>query len=194
MDGKIKQKRGTIDPLNNILKRLLAVIQTPGGLIRYIDRERQFHDEPKFWYFKALLNTSFLNHDGNPFISSASGFSFFSHNEALLKCLAEAVERYCNYHFEESFVSRLASVAESTNDIVPLYTFARYSDWQLKNPAFQRYAFSSKQKIHWTDCIEFGSNKKKTSHAIWCTFPVPISPRNHFYILRLALELPEGHQ
>jgi len=131
------------------------------GLIDELKRERQYYDEPKFWYYHATVNPSLKTYRNNSFYSSASGFSFYSHDEALLKCLAESIERFCNYHFESVFAIRHSSIKDSRKEIVPIESFARYSNDQLSKPEYQRFVFTNTQKIHWTDCVELSTNKKK---------------------------------
>lgn len=153
--------------------RLAPVANPTFGLILELKRERQYYDEPKFWYYNASINPNFKVHDGNNFASSASGFSFFSHDEALLKCLAESIERFCNYHFESKFTTTHASIKNCHKEIIPIKSFARYSPFQLSKPEYQRFVFTNTKKIHWTDCVELSTNNKKLipCNAVYLSCP-----------------------
>jgi len=156
------------------LRTLLQILGHSNGLVQTLTRERQYYDDPKFWYYSATLHDRFLPHNGLSFSTSASGCSFFSKDSALLKCLAESVERYCNYHFENKFVSRYAAIDEVRGAIIPLERFARYSQKQLNLRTFKKYVFASDQKIHWTDCASLATGKKSlipcTSMYLSCPY------------------------
>lgn len=158
---------------HDVLMKLTPVANPAFGLILELKRERQYYDEPKFWYYNASINPNFKIHGGNTFASSASGFSFFSHDEALLKCLAESIERFCNYHFESKFTTTHASIKDCHKEIIPIESFARYSTDQLSKPEYQRFVFTNTKKIHWTDCVELSTDSKKLipCNAVYLSCP-----------------------
>lgn len=143
------------------LRALLQILEPSNGLVQTFNRERQYYDEPKFWYYSATFNDRYLPHDGLNFSASASGCSFFSKDSALLKCLAESVERYCNYHFDNKFVSHYTTLDEVRDNIIPIERFVRYSRKQLNLRKYKKYVFASDQKTHWTDCISIATGKKQ---------------------------------
>lgn len=73
-----------------------------------VDKTYHFYDEPRFFLYNALLqdNTIKKYSDGNPYKrhKTASGISFFSEHEALLKCLGECVERFCLLCYRKKLV------------------------------------------------------------------------------------------
>ena len=81
--------------IDKTLLSLSLLVNKDYGLIKKIKRVRQYYDEPKFWYYSADVNDSYLKNDGRHFHSKSSGASLYSQKEALLKCLCELMERYC---------------------------------------------------------------------------------------------------
>ena len=50
--------------IDRTLLSLSCLVDKDYGLIKKIKRVRQYYDEPKFWYYSADLNDSFLKNDG----------------------------------------------------------------------------------------------------------------------------------
>jgi ribosomal protein S12 methylthiotransferase accessory factor len=103
------------EKLDEILSSLKPVLFPEFNLISALKLEKQYSDEPSFWYFSSNLNDRFIEHQGHDFYSQASGTSFYSAKEALIKCLAESVERICNFVFLESSVELTASIKTLQN-------------------------------------------------------------------------------
>lgn len=154
------------------LVNLVRLLKTHPKLLLQIQRERQYYDEPKFWYFSASVNANFLRGDSVDFSSSASGCSFFSKDVALLKCLAESIERYCNYYYSDKFGTS-AYFRDVIDKTIPLMDFARYSTAQLKNKSYSRFRFSPGSKLHWTQVIHLLSDKRLLvpSNFIYLSYP-----------------------
>jgi len=87
------------------------------------DYSNLFSDEPRFFQFNSLLN------EKNPVLESkgffvdidnvsSSGISFNSRKVALFKCLAEALERFCQHSYQEEFTydSRLSDLKKPALD------------------------------------------------------------------------------
>lgn len=137
------------------LRRISKTLDPNFGLLKFIERERQYYDEPKFWYFSAGINDRFTNHDGVNFHTRASGFSFFSLDLALLKCLAESIERYCNYAYYKchtSFTGSLRELQKSGKAALEPDHFARFSEKQLASSSFKRFAITDSSVLNWTSC------------------------------------------
>lgn len=139
--------------IDQVLIKLKPVTDKKFGLFHNLQLEQQYSDEPSFWYFSSNLNNKFTKHDGKEFFSHASGTSFFSPKEALIKCLAESIERMCNFVFKDSFVDRTASISElkekNTRFVNPL-EMPRFSQRQLNNDVYQGMKIDSNSQIKWT--------------------------------------------
>ncbi|OGM11550.1 hypothetical protein A2W13_02345 [Candidatus Woesebacteria bacterium RBG_16_36_11] len=140
----------------NIDKTLLdlsCVVDKDYGLIKNIKRVRQYYDEPKFWYYSADLNDSFLKNNGRHFYSKASGASLFSQKEALLKCFGEAIERYCNFVFLSKSTHIIKSINKMRCKFIDPRTISAFSKKQLRKAKFKRFKISDNSVFRWTDCI-----------------------------------------
>lgn len=76
------------------------------NIVSSINEVRLFYDEPRMFQYGCFLNHIpkytdgfFLNNN-----LSSSGVSFFSREEALFKCLAEAIERFCLTAYKNKFI------------------------------------------------------------------------------------------
>jgi len=78
------------------IEKLLSVMQSNRMLLE-LDRMMQYNDEVKIIHYYAKLRYLKEYTDGYSYknLSAVSGLSFFSKEVALLKCLMEAVERFC---------------------------------------------------------------------------------------------------
>ena len=65
------------------------------GLLMGIEKRIFFPDEPKMHIYTATITTDGFS-DGKKWKGRAGGFSFFSQELALLKCLCESGERFSN--------------------------------------------------------------------------------------------------
>ncbi len=138
------------------LNKLSRILDIDFGLLKNFEKKRHYYDEPKFFYFSALLNDRFTKHDGSRFHSQASGFSFFSEKIALLKCLAESVERYSNYvyyHRYTSYIGSFESIKKHGKNALDPMIFARFSETQLKSGLFQKYNITGQSILNWTRCL-----------------------------------------
>lgn len=168
MNGKIIKAYSIEEPSIAVsLKNLSAVLDSNFGLISEIHRERQHYDEPKFWHFSARVNDQFIKQNKIPFTTVGSGCSFFSKEEALLKCLAEAVERFSNSYFPDRSITKTSTLQGVQGDVIPIESFTRYSKKQLKNIAYSRFVFKPASQLNWTACESLTSNKK---YLIPCNF------------------------
>jgi ribosomal protein S12 methylthiotransferase accessory factor len=105
--------------LSAVYKKIWKVVNPDFGVLKSFRRVLQYYDEPKFWQYSALLKES-------NFTSVASGLSFLSEKVATIKCLCEALERYCNFTFSDKFIEckdsykRLKNLAIEPEKIVGL--------------------------------------------------------------------------
>lgn len=134
-------------------------------LIESFDRARQHHDEPKFWNYSAFISDKYLKHDGNPFHSTASGVSFFSQEKAVLKSLAEAIERYSNFAFFDSFVAYEGSYSDIGKNAINPQEFVFFSDEQLRQNKYKKFRIDNNSFFRWT---KIKSLTDKKSYLIPC--------------------------
>lgn len=122
------------------------------GFIRKFKRVRQYFDEPKFWYYSAIINNKYSLNDGRHFHTRSSGVSFFNERIAILKCLGEAVERYSNFAYLKSYSNRVGTIKQLSNKAIDPRTFSRFSNNQLKKASFKKYRITNASKFRWTKC------------------------------------------
>lgn len=83
-----------------IITRLLAELEYR-KILNDVTRIEPYPDEPKIYSYNISLNGTKNFSDGTDFHSDAGGFSFKSRQLALLKCLIEAIERFCSICYRD---------------------------------------------------------------------------------------------
>lgn len=83
--------RESIDLLYNALKNK--------KILHTIGERTSYNDEPIFYQYGSELK---IRKKRTSEALTSSGFSFYSAEEALVKCLGEAAERYCLYKYDKS--------------------------------------------------------------------------------------------
>lgn len=148
----------------NTIKRLgLALEKIP--LIESLDRVRQHYDGPKFWYYSASISDKFLKQQGNHFNSSASGVSFFSQETAILKVLAEAIERYSNFAFFSDSVDFVGKYFEIRKRGIDPKEFVFFSDKQLSQKKYKDFLIKDDSVFRWT---KINSLTDKDTYLVPC--------------------------
>lgn len=84
----------------NQIKFLLSTLEK-AKVIKSVGRGLAYPDEPPMYRYSALLHSSARFSDGVVHKGLASGFSFHSAEEALLKCLSESAERFADMTYRE---------------------------------------------------------------------------------------------
>ena len=171
--------------IDELLSQLLCITEPSYGLLHHVTRERQYADEPKFWHYSAALNPNFYPHRSTPFSSQAAGFSVVSKKTALLKCLCEAIERYCNFAFLEKEVvftgSYLEALHKNTSALDPEAVVA-FSGQQLESPQFTPYRVTQTSTFRWVSGIDLLSSEPILIPAqlIYLSYPF-LSDEPSFY-------------
>ncbi|HUV72069.1 MAG TPA: YcaO-like family protein [Clostridia bacterium] len=129
-------------------------------LVESFERVRQHYDEPKFWYYSASISDKYLKHDGTHFHSKASGVSFFSQNKAVLKALAEAIERYNNFAFFNKDISFTGSYSKLKKDAINPEEFLYFSDKQLRQTKYKKFKIDDKSLFRWTEMKSLNGKEK----------------------------------
>lgn len=145
--------------IDSSLRNLSTILNPSFGLINDIKRVRQYYDEPKFWHYSATINSKYSKHDGKNFHSKSSGVSFFSEKIALLKCLGEVIERYCNFVFFENSTSFIGSLKEIKEEALNPCSMHNFSVNQLKKEKFKDFRVTEDSKFKWTKCKSLITNK-----------------------------------
>lgn len=155
------------------LRNLSTILDPTCSLVNGIKRVRQYYDEPKFWHYSATINSKYSKHDGKNFHSKSSGVSFFSEKIALLKCLGEIIERYCNFVFLEDSTSFIGSLREIKGEALNPCSTGNFSENQLKNEDFKRFLINENSKFRWTQCKSLTTNNfvHIPSQLIYLSYP-----------------------
>lgn len=145
--------------VDSSLAKLSRISNHESALIAHLQLVRQYYDEPKFWHYSATLNSKYSKHDGRSFHSRASGVSLFSEEVALLKCLGESVERYCNYIYYKDSTSFIGSFEQIKDKAVDPNSFAGVLKEQLRKESFRQFRISKTSHFRWTKCLSLTTGR-----------------------------------
>ncbi len=138
---------------------LTALLDKKIGLFRKFNPVFQYYDEPKPWQFVASINSDYLKQEGENFKAVTSGISFYSKNLAILKCLAEAAERYCNFSFFKRNIVSIGSFKDLKTNALILKTNPYFSDKQLKKKGFEKFKITDNSVFSWSEGFSLVTNK-----------------------------------
>lgn len=146
------------ESIDKILPILIKFANPKLKIIKHIDRIVEHHDDPKFFHFGAILNAVSKNIREENLSNSVGGYSFFSEDEALLKCLGEALERHClrNYKKIKIFTSSYKLLKE--NAVNPKI-FINFSNLQKENPKFKMFLHDESTIFSWIKGFDIIRNK-----------------------------------
>ena len=106
--------------MNNSYRKFIHLLYRSikrSGILKAIGKPSRFPDEPREFTYCAFLKDSRRFSDGTNFSIAAFGFSFISKELALLKCLAEAIERFATICYENRFIKR-ALLGELNSEVL----------------------------------------------------------------------------
>jgi ribosomal protein S12 methylthiotransferase accessory factor len=139
-----------IDPIEVLLKEL----RLKNILKSISDNSGFFYDEPGFYYYSSLLNPSIkyfklLGFRVNTHYLVSGGISYVSRRLALLKCLGETVERFCQccYNPKSIFFSSYKQLLEKSKNALDPVIYKNYP--KIRN-----------KKIGWIEGRDFINNAK----------------------------------
>lgn len=160
-------------PVLSSYSLISGIVNPSFKLIKSFKRIVQYYDEPKFWQYSANLNSKFANQDGNDFESVASGVSFASEKLAIIKCLCESVERYCNHAFFDSSTSCVSNYKDLKVNALNPRNVVAFSNDQLKSKKFSKFLIHGNSKFSWTEGISLLSDEKVfiPSQLIYLSYP-----------------------
>lgn len=139
--------------------RILSRFANPREkIIKKIYKTLEYSDDPKYFQYGALL---FSSSDANDAMSnSASGFSFFSETEALLKCIAESLERYSVRTFTPN--ETIFGSFKKLYKFYPLVSpdnFVSLSSEQKKLQKTRLFEYTNKTPFTW--CLSYDAIKRR---------------------------------
>lgn len=146
--------------IHSSLIKLSPIIDPNFGFLTSLRRIRQHFDEPKFWHFSATIKSKFSKNDGRAFNTLSSGISLFSEKTALLKCLGEAIERYCNFVYLKRNVSFEGPFSKIKAKAIKPVRFTGYSRHQLQNKQFRQFIVNNNSIFGWTSCNSLLDERK----------------------------------
>lgn len=146
---------------NNIQLRKLCEMVASLKELQTLKRSLQHYDEPKYWSYSTYSKFKF---DKNKHHSSGGhGVSFFSQEEALIKCFAETIERYCSYYYSSDFSKIKCSYEDlkerGRNALDPL-KLQKFTQNDLKKISFKDFRINSDSIFNWTIYKELESGKR----------------------------------
>lgn len=153
--------------------RISKVSEVKYGLVNNFKRVLQYYDEPKLWQYSSTLNSKFVVNNSGDFKSVSSGVSFFSEKLAILKCLSEAIERYCNFAFFTSSVDFVGTYKSVKNKALDPKLVVGFSKRQLANKGFERFVVSGTSVFSWSGGESLTSNRKILipSQLVYLSYP-----------------------
>lgn len=135
-------------PISKILPLLSRFLDPKYKIIEEIDRLIQYSDDPKFFHFGGGLYPQTNLPKEEIWSTSFSGCSFFSEDEALLKCLGEAIERHCIKRYEKRKLIK-GSYNEMKNQALDPQTVVCFSEKQRRRPSFKLFNFDKNTRFTW---------------------------------------------
>lgn len=151
-------KSGEEKPADLVLVKLAQIIQPKYKIIKQINRVVEFFDDPKIFQFGTTLYP--ITNDQEEELSNyAGGYSFFSEDEALLKCLGEALERYCLRSLNKEKLIK-GSYKSLKSSAVDPQKFISFSLNQKKQPGFEIFNFDEDTPFRWVSGIDLIKNKQ----------------------------------
>ncbi len=132
------------------------------SFISHIHRIYQDFDDPQTFQYSSSVNANEIDTDGFKEITICTGSSIHSEEEALGKCLIEALERkasltYKNSNFIYSSYSKLVDLKKIA--INPLL-FSPFSQEQLCQEKYKRFNINKSSIIPWMEADNLTCNKK----------------------------------
>lgn len=143
----------TLTSLSKVVSKL--------GFINDIFRVYQYNDEPKIFHYCGVWSASKKNTDGDPNDSKRSGgVSFFSKEEAFIKCYCESIERYASasYRKSELLVDSYYNLKEKALNPEAMVNFSKE---QKEIDHFKNYIFNEKTRFNWTKGYSLIDGKEK---------------------------------
>jgi len=159
--------------IDSTIKSLSVITNKDFGFLESFSRLKEYYDEPKFWHYLSTINSKFTIQVGRDFTSTASGVSLFSQKVAIVKCLGESIERYCNHAFFEDTTAYQGSYKNIKRKGVNLWQFSRFSQEQLEGKKFSRFQIDEDDIFRWTACQSLIDSKEYLvpSHYVYLSYP-----------------------
>lgn len=143
--------------LENAIENAKKIISQKTGIVKTLILHPFFNDEPKFFHYAAELCDTSLFSDTKNYDRLTGGLSL-DRKKAMIKCLGEAIERYCLTIYKESnFIFKSYNMVKQTalnpNKIV------NFSKSQFEQENFQVFKFTEKSKFKWIKGFSLTKNK-----------------------------------
>lgn len=144
--------------MSRVLRLLKRALDGDTPFLVDFVRRYQHCDEPQFFQYSASVNPIFTYSRRNQIVGS--GFSFFSKNEAIIKCIAESAERYCSDIWNNGDFIRTSS-GSLRDKAVDLNYLSPFTKDQLASPDFKKFSFDERTLFNWTEIWEYPNMRKK---------------------------------
>jgi len=117
--------------------------------IKGLHRVYQYSDEPKIYQYSASISLTEKQTDGDLNVSNrGGGSSFFSKEEAFLKCFCESIERHaCTIYKRNGLIT--GSYQKYKKSALNLDSVAGFSNEQKKSMYFERTNFTQQTQFSW---------------------------------------------
>lgn len=155
----LQELEGQKEPgLDSSLSKFLPLALPEFGAVRNLYKFSHYSDEPKYYKFKAAVGSISKIYDGTDYVMSASGYSFSSEREALLKCLGEAAERFCLKAYKKKGLFWSSYERLSKTALNPALVTS-FSDKQKRKREFKIFNYSSSSMFNWVKGYSLTSQK-----------------------------------
>lgn len=144
----IRNSTGKEASVNKILPLISKFINKKHKIIKDIDRIHEYFDDPKFFHFGAILFPVSDKTQEETLSNSVGGYSFFSEDEALLKCIGETLERYSlRTYNKKGFCTSLYK--DVKGKALNPETIVNFSPSQKKKKGFEIFNFDDNTLFSW---------------------------------------------
>lgn len=168
--------------VSHALNELCVFLDPKKGVIKTVRRIYEYSDDPKFYNYGAILTECSPDKYENELSNSTSGFSFFSEEEALLKCLGESLERDAVRRFQSNnFIT--GSVSELQENVIDIKSIVTFSNSQFLEKRFSHVQFNDKTPFSWIKGKNEMSNKEVLIPAqlVYLSYK-PIEKEKYIYL------------
>ena len=132
------------------------------SFIHNIHRIYQDFDDPQVFQYSSAVNASEIDTDGFKEITMCTGSSMDSEEEALAKCLIEALERKANLTYKKKDLIRSSfnKLVKSNRSAIEPLLFSPFSKEQLCQKKYTRFDLNKDSIILWKEAICLNTNQK----------------------------------
>lgn len=142
----------SINPFHKLLQAIWKEYRK-FNFIENIHRVYHDFDDPQIFQYSASINVKNINTDGFKTIITCTGTSINNEEEALAKCLIEALERKAGMVYKKSDLinSSFNNLIRIKKNVINPIIFSSFSKKQLKQKKYKIFNINNNTVIYWKE-------------------------------------------